>query len=87
MAPCGMDFDDLESEGTPGGDLDADFNDRAPVSCPYCGESSELFVDPVGGAIQEYVEDCGVCCQPWHLRVRFDEDGQPSVTVTMLGDE
>jgi hypothetical protein len=82
-----MDFDDLESLGTYDSDLDADLNDVASVSCPYCGESSKLFVDPDGGAIQDYVEDCEVCCHPWLVRVRFDEDGQPSVSATMLDDE
>jgi len=82
-----MDFDDVELHGTPDGDLDTDLNDVASVSCPYCGESSELFVDPGGGAIQDYVEDCEVCCQPWLVRVRFDEDSQPSVSATMLDDE
>ena len=87
MTPCGMDFDDLESHGTLEGDLDAELNDVAPVSCPYCGESNELSVDPGGGAVQEYVEDCEVCCQPWLVRVRLDGEGQASVTVTTLDDE
>ena len=64
LHPVAWISDDLEPFGTPDGDLDADLNDVAPVSCPYCGESNELFVDPGGGAIQEYVEDCEVCCQP-----------------------
>ena len=56
------------------------------VSCPYCGESSELLVDPVGGAIQEYVEDCEVCCRPWCVRVKVDEGGHTSVSVKTLDD-
>ncbi len=82
-----MDFDDFEPYGTPDADLGAELNDVAPVSCPYCGESSELSVDPGGGGTQEYVEDCEVCCQPWLVHVRFDEDGQASVSVTTLDDE
>ncbi len=82
-----MDFDDFESLGTTDGDLAAELNDVAPVSCPYCGESSGVFADPGGGAIQEYVEDCEVCCQPWLVRVRFEEDGHASVTVATLDDE
>ena len=82
-----MDFDDLEPFGTPDGDLDADLNDVAPATCPNCGEPGELFVDPGGGTIQEYVEDCEVCCQPWLVRVRFDQEGQASVSVTTLDDE
>jgi hypothetical protein len=82
-----MDFDDFESLGTPDDDLDAELNDVAPVSCPYCGESSDLSVDPGGGGTQEYVEDCEVCCQPWLVHVTFDGDGQASVSVTTLDDE
>ncbi len=87
IALCGMDFDDLESLGTYDSDLDVDLDDVAHVSCPYCGEAGELSVDPGGGALQEYVEDCEVCCQPWLVRVRFDGEGQASVIVATLDDE
>ena len=82
-----MDFDDLESLGTYDSDLDAALDDVAHVFCPYCGEAGELSVDPGGGALQEYVEDCEVCCQPWLVRVRFDGEGQASVIVATLDDE
>jgi hypothetical protein len=49
------------------------------VVCPYCGEESELAVDPGGGAEQEYVEDCEVCCRPLQLTVRWDADGAAHV--------
>ena len=87
IALCGMDFDDLESLGTYDSDLDADVDAVAHVSCPYCGEADELSVDPGGGALQEYVEDCEICCQPWLVRVRFDGEGQASVIVATLDDE
>ena len=57
------------------------------VSCPYCGESSELLVDSLGGAIQEFVEDCEVCCHPWLVLVKLDAEGRASVSVTTLDDE
>ena len=87
IALCGMDFDDLESLSTYDSDLDAELDDVAHVSCPYCGEAGELSVDPGGGVLQEYVEDCEVCCQPWLVRVRFDGEGQASVIVATLDDE
>lgn len=59
-----MDFELPRPHSGPDRDLEAALNDVAYVSCPYCGESSELVVDPGGGAIQEYVEDCEVCCRP-----------------------
>ena len=62
-------------------------NEVAYVSCPYCGESSELVVDRGGGTIQEYVEDCEVCCRPWLVRIRLMGDGEPSVSVATLDDE
>ncbi len=55
--------------------LDSD----AEVLCPYCGEKVEIVLDPAGGAEQDYVEDCEVCCQPWQLTVRYDETGTAAV--------
>ena len=75
---------DLDTES---GDLDTEFDDLASVACPYCGESSELQVDLAGGASQEYVQDCDVCCRPWLVRVRLDAEGHASVSVATLDDE
>ncbi len=76
-------------------DLDDDFEDELgetfaelegalTVWCPYCGEPVELLVDPGGGAHQEYVEDCEVCCRPWRVEVRFGRDGTPEAEVSTL---
>jgi len=54
---------------------------EVPVRCPICGEISEVSVDPSAGAVQEYAEDCSVCCRPWKVRVVLDEWGDPDVTV------
>ncbi len=83
----GRDLDMLQSQDAPDGDLGAGLNDTTWVSCPYCGEASELGVDLAGGAVQEYVQDCEVCCQPWLVYVSFDGDGQAFVSVTTLDDE
>ena len=77
----------FELYNAPDGDLSAEFIDTAWVSCPYCGEASELPVDLAGGSVQEYVEDCPVCCQPWLVRVELDGEGYASVSVTTLDDE
>ncbi len=82
-----MDFDNPEPSESPAADLHADLNDTARISCPYCGEASELRVDLAGGATQEYVEDCEVCCQPWLVHVTFDGNGQASVLVKTLDNE
>ena len=55
------------------------FGGDAEVLCPYCGEKVEIVLDPVGGAEQDYVEDCEVCCRPWHVTVRYDETGAAAV--------
>ena len=53
----------------------------AEASCPWCGESVELVVDPSGGRAQRYVEDCWVCCHPCIVSVVFDEAGGPRVEM------
>jgi hypothetical protein len=65
-------MNDLDDE-FPLGDGVADLT--AWVTCPYCGEEIELAVDPGGGTVQEYVEDCEVCCRPMQLTVSWDQDG------------
>ena len=69
-------------EEFPLGDGTADTG--ASVYCPYCNETVEIAIDPGGGAAQEYVEDCEVCCQPWSVTVRYGADGTASVSVTAL---
>ena len=47
-------------------------DDTHLVTCPYCGEEIEIYVEPdVRGS---YVQDCEVCCNPWMVRVTRDED-------------
>ncbi len=53
----------------------------AVIHCPHCGEQVEITLDAGGGAIQEYVEDCEVCCRPWQLTVTFDDDGHADVEI------
>ncbi|HET6922790.1 MAG TPA: CPXCG motif-containing cysteine-rich protein [Anaeromyxobacteraceae bacterium] len=45
------------------------------VVCPYCGEAVTFFVDPGGGEVQDYVEDCPVCCRPWAVHAFEEERG------------
>lgn len=68
----------------PLGDAGAELT--AWVACPYCGEEAELSIDPVGGAVQQYVEDCEVCCRPMQLTVRWDEDGAAHVEAVTDDD-
>lgn len=54
---------------------DADLQAEARVTCPYCGEDCEITLDPHGGATQQYVEDCPVCCRPWSVHVAYNDAG------------
>ena len=73
-------FDDERlDEEFPLGDGTADT--VAEVCCPYCGETIEIGLDPGGGASQEYVEDCQVCCRPWRVLVAYRPDGGAEVAV------
>lgn len=41
--------------------------DEFLVTCPFCGEPVEIYVDPeVNGS---FVQDCEVCCNPWYVHV------------------
>lgn len=49
------------------------------VTCPYCGEEIEVFIEEdVRGS---FVQDCEVCCNPWLVRVARGVDGT-EVTVS-----
>jgi cysteine-rich CPXCG protein len=44
-----------------------DVSDQFLVTCPFCGEQSEIYVEPdVAGS---FVQDCEVCCNPWRVHV------------------
>jgi hypothetical protein len=51
------------------------------VGCPHCGEAVTIAVDPAGGSVQTYVEDCQVCCRPWQVHVSYDDHGAAHVWV------
>ncbi|MGH7497345.1 MAG: CPXCG motif-containing cysteine-rich protein [Gemmatimonadales bacterium] len=63
----------------PLGDGTADTDSE--VQCPYCGELVEIVLDPGGGMVQEYVEDCQVCCRPWRVLVNYQADGRAIVSL------
>lgn len=75
--------DDLDEE-FPLGDGTAETS--VTVQCPYCAEPVELILDPGGGAAQEYVEDCEICCRPWQVTVQYDADGAADVSVVALDE-
>ena len=76
--------DDRLEDEFPLGDGTADT--EAMVVCPCCGEEVEIGLDPGSGAVQQYVEDCEVCCQPWRVTVEYGDDGSAVVSVEPLED-
>jgi Cysteine-rich CPXCG/Domain of unknown function (DUF309) len=55
------------------------------VPCPYCGERVTVHVEPTGMSVEQYVEDCPVCCRPWVVTVERTADA-PSVTLAREDD-
>ena len=76
---------EMLDEEFPLGDGTADT--EAIVQCPYCAEENEIALDPGSGAVQEYVEDCQVCCRPWRVLVSYDGAGAASVRALPLEEE
>ncbi|MGH7591865.1 MAG: CPXCG motif-containing cysteine-rich protein [Gemmatimonadales bacterium] len=71
--------DDPLEDAFPLGDGTADT--EAEVQCPWCGAPCVIALDPGGGADQEYVEDCEVCCRPSIVRVRYGGSGAATVDL------
>ncbi len=63
--------------------------DEKKIDCPYCGESIDVFVEPIlndSGHCDpygetRYIEDCFVCCRPITIIVHQDEEFGSSVTA------
>ncbi len=56
------------------------------IACPYCGETISILIDPAGhiagdDTVQEYIEDCQVCCRPINVTVSVSYDGAAEVYV------
>ncbi|WMI64081.1 CPXCG motif-containing cysteine-rich protein [Aestuariibaculum sp. YM273] len=39
-------------------------------TCPYCWEQISMLLDNSVSS-QQYIEDCEVCCQPIHIKLKF----------------
>ena len=55
------------------------------IVCPFCGESFGILLD-TSIPIQQYIEDCQVCCLPITLSVEVDEDGVAQVRASGEND-
>ncbi len=48
------------------------------VTCPYCGETLEIFLEAdLEGTL---IQDCEVCCNPWQIEIH-DEGGHRRISV------
>lgn len=65
---------------------DDDLGGDTEVTCPYCGESVPISIDRAGGEVQEYVEDCSICCRPWKVHVTLTRGGGADVHLEEEGN-
>lgn len=54
------------------------FLEECWISCPYCGETMSILVDPTNEE-PDYIEDCQVCCRPIIINQLSANDG--SITI------
>jgi len=60
-------------------------SDQFFVTCPYCGEQVEIYLEPdVRGTL---VQDCEVCCNPWRVRVYGTGEDREVVVSRADGSE
>ena len=60
-------------------------SDLFVVTCPYCGEDVEIYVESdVRGS---FIQDCEVCCNPWRVRVTGRDDDRQIEVVRGDGSE
>ena len=57
------------------------FLQEAQITCPYCGETITILLDP-SDTDQEYIEDCQVCCQPINFTILGEQEGELKVHVS-----
>ena len=52
--------------------------EEVTIQCPHCWEQIQIFVDP-SVPVQEYIEDCPVCCSPNLIHVDVSDEDDPRV--------
>ncbi|MBU2704855.1 CPXCG motif-containing cysteine-rich protein [Zooshikella marina] len=56
------------------------------LPCPYCGEPFHTAIEALCD-VQDFVEDCQICCRPIRLVVGYDPlQQQPDVKVLTLDE-
>jgi hypothetical protein len=54
-------------------------HDEAAYTCDSCGEEIVVPIDLSAGKMQDYVEDCPVCCRPHVIHIELAADAEPRV--------
>lgn len=56
-------------------------------TCPYCFQTISIVLDTSIEGVQEYIEDCEVCCRP--IQIQYEANGLEVVsfdsTAVQLG--
>lgn len=60
--------------------------DTRTIQCPYCGQHIEISIDRTV-RLQEYIEDCQVCCRPIVLTVTLSEGRDPDVHIVARSED
>ncbi|MBU2710957.1 CPXCG motif-containing cysteine-rich protein [Zooshikella harenae] len=56
------------------------------LQCPYCGEPFNAAIEPLCD-IQDFIEDCQICCRPIRLVVDYDPiQQQADIKVFTMDD-
>ena len=62
------------------------FLEECTISCPYCGESIDVLIEPIEETQDEdaaqYIEDCQVCCRPIQFKITTDFSGASNLEVS-----
>tara|TARA_B100000959_G_scaffold96383_1_gene102162 strand:- start:678 stop:851 length:174 start_codon:yes stop_codon:yes gene_type:complete len=53
--------------------------DDVEVICPYCHQLVLLVLDPE--ARGSFIQDCDLCCRPWQVQAKRDENGEWLINV------
>lgn len=55
------------------------------INCPYCGELITILVDG-SIEIQQYIEDCQVCCRPIDLQISVASGSECQIVASSEND-
>lgn len=63
--------------------METPINDESTYVCDSCGEEIVIPIDVSQGRVQDYVEDCPVCCRANRIMVEIDDDDSVNVRAEL----